>query len=61
MNAADTFDACTSERSYQEAMSADTALEILLRLRGSQIDPRVHDAIDRVVRRRGDASRAAVA
>jgi putative nucleotidyltransferase with HDIG domain len=64
VNAADTFDACTSERPYQEAMSADTALDILLRLRGSQIDPRVHDAIDRVVRRRAaaaDAPPAAVA
>ncbi|HET7753209.1 MAG TPA: HD domain-containing phosphohydrolase [Anaeromyxobacteraceae bacterium] len=52
VNAADTFDACTSERPYQEAMTADAALEILARLRGAQIDPRVHDAILRVVKRR---------
>lgn len=53
VNAADTFDACTSERPYQSAMTAEAALDILLRLRGEQLDPRVHDAIVRVVRRRG--------
>jgi putative nucleotidyltransferase with HDIG domain len=55
VNAADTFDACTSERPYQAAMTAQTALEILARLRGTQIDPRVHDAAVRVVERRGPA------
>ena len=54
--AADTFDACTSERPYQTAMTAETALEILLRLRGTQIDPRVHDAALRVVKRRATAA-----
>jgi putative nucleotidyltransferase with HDIG domain len=59
VNAADTFDACTSERPYQTAMTADAALEILLRLRGAQIDPRVHDAIVRVVRRQAPAGEVA--
>ena len=61
VNAADTFDACTSERPYQEAMSAETALEILQRLRGTQIDPRVHDAIVRVVMRRAPRDEVAPA
>jgi putative nucleotidyltransferase with HDIG domain len=55
VNAADTFDACTSERPYQAAMTAETALDILQRLRGKQLDPRVHDAIVSVVRRRAPA------
>jgi putative nucleotidyltransferase with HDIG domain len=48
--AADTFDACTSDRPYQPAMTRDEALEVLARLRGAQLDPRVHEALVRVVR-----------
>ena len=55
VGAADTFDACTSERPYQPAMSTATALEVLGRLRATQLDPRVHDALVRVVRRREEA------
>jgi putative nucleotidyltransferase with HDIG domain len=53
INAADTWDACTSERPYQRAYSAPEVVTILDDLRGAQIDPAVHDAILRVLRRRG--------
>ena len=53
INAADTWDACTSERPYQRAYSAPEVLAILDGLRGAQIDPAVHDAIRRVLHRRG--------
>jgi putative nucleotidyltransferase with HDIG domain len=54
VNAADTWDACTSERPYQRAYSAPEVLAILADLRGAQIDPAVHDAILRALARRGD-------
>jgi putative nucleotidyltransferase with HDIG domain len=53
INAADTWDACTSERPYQRAYSAPEVVAILDGLRGAQIDPAVHDAILRVLHRRG--------
>jgi putative nucleotidyltransferase with HDIG domain len=61
VNAADTWDACTSERPYQAALPPDEVLSILASLRGTQIDPAVHDALLRVLRRRGalPAERAA--
>jgi len=52
INAADTWDACTSERPYQRAYSAPEVVSILDSLRGKQIDPAVHEAILRVVERR---------
>jgi putative nucleotidyltransferase with HDIG domain len=52
INAADTWDACTSERPYQRAYSAPQVVGILASLRGLQIDPAVHDAVLRVVSRR---------
>jgi putative nucleotidyltransferase with HDIG domain len=55
VGAADTFDACTSERPYQPAMSTARALEVLAALRDAQLDPRVHDALVRVIRRREEA------
>jgi putative nucleotidyltransferase with HDIG domain len=48
---ADTFDACTSQRPYQPAMSHPVALEIIAGLRGKQLDPRVVDALTRLVLR----------
>jgi putative nucleotidyltransferase with HDIG domain len=51
VNAADTFDACTSPRPYQPAMTLEEAIAVLHRLRGSQIDPAVCDALVRVLRR----------
>ncbi|MGB8929841.1 MAG: HD-GYP domain-containing protein [Anaeromyxobacteraceae bacterium] len=52
INAADTWDACSSDRPYQEKMTPSQVLRILAGLRGSQIDPAVHDALVRVVQRR---------
>jgi putative nucleotidyltransferase with HDIG domain len=56
VNAADTWDACTSERPYQRAYSAPEVISILASLRGTQIDPRVHDAILKVVERKQAAA-----
>ncbi len=53
VNCADTFDACTSTRPYQKALPLDQAMEILERLRSSQLDPNVLDALARVVERKG--------
>ncbi len=51
VNAVDTFDACTTPRPYQQSMSTDEGIAVLLRLRGTQLDPGVCDALVRVVRR----------
>jgi putative nucleotidyltransferase with HDIG domain len=50
---ADTWDACTTTRPYQRAMSVQAALEIMERLRGVALDPAVVDALRRVLARRG--------
>jgi putative nucleotidyltransferase with HDIG domain len=52
VNAADTWDACTSSRPYQPALEPEEAVRILGRLRGAQIDPAVHDALLVVLHRR---------
>jgi len=52
VNAADTFDACTTDRPYQQVMRLEDALSVLQQLRGTQIDPDVCDALLRVARRR---------
>jgi putative nucleotidyltransferase with HDIG domain len=52
VNAADTWDACRSQRPYQQAMGVPEALAVMERLRGTQLDPAVHDALVRAVRRR---------
>jgi putative nucleotidyltransferase with HDIG domain len=51
VNAADTWDACTSSRPYQPAMGVEEVVGILARLRGTQIDPTVHDALIAVLNR----------
>jgi putative nucleotidyltransferase with HDIG domain len=56
VGAADTFDAITSDRPYQPAKTTGAALDILGRLRGTQLDPRVHDALVAVLRRRAGAA-----
>jgi len=56
VNAADTFDACTSVRPYQAVMGLDDALTVLRKLRGTQIDPAVCDALLRVAERRGGSA-----
>jgi HD-GYP domain-containing protein (c-di-GMP phosphodiesterase class II) len=53
VNAADTWDAITSDRPYQRALAPADAAVILEGLRGTQIDPRVQAALLAVLRRRG--------
>ena len=53
VNAADTWDACTSERPYHKAASPREAVGILANGRGAQFDPDVHDATLRVLGRLG--------
>jgi putative nucleotidyltransferase with HDIG domain len=53
VNAADTWDACTSERPYHKAASAREAVSILAKGRGAQFDPDVHDATLRALGRLG--------
>jgi diguanylate cyclase (GGDEF)-like protein len=50
--ACDAFDAITSERPYSPARSPDAALEEIRECAGSQFDPRVVQALDRVIRTR---------
>ncbi len=45
VNVADTWDACTSTRPYQEAMTYEAALAVMSRLSGSQCDPKVVEAL----------------
>jgi putative nucleotidyltransferase with HDIG domain len=56
VNAADTFDACTSLRPYQQRMGIEEAIAVLEKLRGQQVDPAVCDALVRVARRRAAAA-----
>jgi putative nucleotidyltransferase with HDIG domain len=61
VNIADTWDACTSRRPYQEAIPVDVVTAILEGLRGAQTDPRVHAALLAVLRRRGSVARGGAA
>jgi putative nucleotidyltransferase with HDIG domain len=56
VSCADTWDACTSTRPYQRAMTARAALEVMERLRGVSLDPQVVDALQRVLVKRGALS-----
>jgi putative nucleotidyltransferase with HDIG domain len=58
VNAADTWDACTSTRPYQKAFAVEEALGIVANLRGTQLDPGVADALVAVVRQRQERKRA---
>ncbi len=49
---ADVWDACTSIRPYQKAMPAEQALEVMLKFQGTQLDPKVVEALERVVRKK---------
>lgn len=51
VNAADTWDACTTTRPYQAALTTDEALAVLRKLAGAQLDPKVAHALERVVQR----------
>jgi putative nucleotidyltransferase with HDIG domain len=59
LNAADTWDACTSKRPYHPAASAEQGLTILAQIRGLQLDPAIHDATVRVLLRQGHQGGAA--
>ncbi len=48
----DTYDAVTSKRPYQEAVTKHQAIEILNKLRDTQLDPIVCDAMVRIVKTR---------
>jgi putative nucleotidyltransferase with HDIG domain len=52
INCSDTWDACTSTRPYQVALSQAQALEIVDRLTGTQLDPKVVTALKAVLARR---------
>src|SRR6476620_11580892 len=56
--AADTFDALTSKRAYREPMTPLAALEHLRVDIGKQFDPRVYDALLRVVKKRSATKHA---
>jgi HD-GYP domain-containing protein (c-di-GMP phosphodiesterase class II) len=60
VNIADTWDACTSRRPYQDAIPSDVVIAILDGLKGAQTDPAVHDALLRVLLRRGAAAKPAL-
>jgi putative nucleotidyltransferase with HDIG domain len=51
VNAADTWDACTSTRPYQNAMPYDAAVAVLRKLSGAQCDPAVVEALERALQK----------
>ncbi|MHB8421099.1 MAG: HD domain-containing phosphohydrolase [Myxococcales bacterium] len=61
VNAADTWDACTSTRPYQAAMGYEEALAVVRRLSGSQFDPDVVEAMIRALEKWRAAGRPVVA
>ena len=52
--AVDAFDAITTRRSYQQPMSSEEAIVYLAGHVGTLLDPRVYEALRRVVQRRKD-------
>jgi len=52
LNAADTYDAVTSERPYQKAVDNVEAIKILNKLRLRQIDPKICDALVAIIEQR---------
>jgi HD-GYP domain-containing protein (c-di-GMP phosphodiesterase class II) len=54
---ADTWDALTSKRPYQDPMTSEQALKVMENLKSKALDPKIVDALSQVVRRkreRGD-------
>jgi len=49
---ADTFDALTSERPYREALSLEDALKEIRRHIGTQFDPQIVEALEKIVMRK---------
>ncbi len=58
VGAADTWDACTSQRTYQQPMPPEAALDVIRGLKGKQLDPKVADALERVIRKRVASAQA---
>lgn len=52
VTAADTWDACTSTRPYSKAMTIPEAMDVIRKLSGGQLDPKVADALVRVMEKR---------
>jgi putative nucleotidyltransferase with HDIG domain len=52
IGAVEIFDALTTSRPYQEKMPAETAIERMRDLAGTVLDPRVHRALETVIKRR---------
>jgi putative two-component system response regulator len=48
MSVADVYDALTSERCYKKAMPHEQSCDIILKGRGTQFDPEIVDAFDRI-------------
>ena len=55
----DSYDAMTSDRPYRDAMSSEAALYEIRCHAGSQFDPQVVDAFDRVIERERPAQQRA--
>jgi len=53
IGAAEVYDALTSSRPYQEKLTPEQAVERMNQLSGTVLDPKVFDALSRVVARRG--------
>ncbi|MBS2030762.1 MAG: HD domain-containing protein [Deltaproteobacteria bacterium] len=49
VTAADTWDACTSTRPYSKAMGNAEAIDVIRNLSGAQLDPKVAEALIRVI------------
>lgn len=52
----DVFDAITSDRAYRRAMSIETALEVILHVAGTQLDPELARAFVYMMRSKGSKS-----
>ncbi len=57
---ADAYEAMTSDRSYRSAIGREEAREELCRCAGTQFDPRVVEALLKVIDREPTGSRAVV-
>jgi len=51
--AAEVYDALTTSRPYQEKMTPEEAVERMADLSGTVLDPKVYEALMRIVGRRG--------
>ncbi|HHR84725.1 MAG TPA: HD-GYP domain-containing protein, partial [Candidatus Acetothermia bacterium] len=50
ITAADVYDALSTDRPYRKAFSREKSLEILQKMRGKELDPKVADALERVLK-----------